>query len=110
MLVRTADVVVRDDGDLGTDGALTDAEVTALNAVAVRVHVTPFGLDGPKHARPATDLTIVAASGQMAITGDESRAPLRIPVPQAMISAAAEGVMGALVDCTLIVHRSGSTS
>ena len=51
--------------------------------------VSPFGATGPKAAWRATDLTIAAASGQVSITGDRDRAPVRISVPQAWANAAA---------------------
>ena len=38
----------------------------------------------------ATDLTLNAASGQLALTGESDRAPVRICVPQTWINAGAE--------------------
>ena len=44
---------------------------------AVWVRVTPFGLDGPRAGWRATDLGVMAASGNMYCTGDPDRAPVR---------------------------------
>jgi crotonobetainyl-CoA:carnitine CoA-transferase CaiB-like acyl-CoA transferase len=61
------------------------------------VSITPFGQDGPKAAFAATDLTLLAAGGPLALTGDEDRAPVRLSVPQAWLHAGAEAAVGALV-------------
>ncbi len=42
------------------------------------VAITPFGLDGPWAGRPATDLTLQAASGGMAPRGAVGQAPLMV--------------------------------
>jgi crotonobetainyl-CoA:carnitine CoA-transferase CaiB-like acyl-CoA transferase len=44
---------------------------------AVWVHVTPFGIDGPRSTWRASNLGVMAASGNMYCTGDPDRAPLR---------------------------------
>jgi crotonobetainyl-CoA:carnitine CoA-transferase CaiB-like acyl-CoA transferase len=97
-VLRGADIIVHDHPP-GSPAlhTLSDAELGELNPSAIRVYITPFGMDGPKAQRAATDLTIAAASGQMALSGDERHPPLRIPVPQVMHNAAAEAAMGALV-------------
>ena len=63
----------------------------------VHVSLTPYGADGPKAHWAASDLTLMASAGPMAITGDDDRPPVRISVPQAWHHAAAEGAAGALV-------------
>lgn len=57
----------------------------------------PFGATGPKADWQATDLTLVAASGQLSITGDRDRAPTRISVPQAWVNAGSEAACAALL-------------
>ena len=47
------------------------------NPGLVLVSVTPFGQSGPYAHLPATELTLYALSGQMGITGDPNREPLK---------------------------------
>src|SRR5262249_48176267 len=44
---------------------------------AVWVSITPFGLDGPRSTWRASDLGVMASSGNMYCTGDPDRAPVR---------------------------------
>ena len=69
----------------------------AANPGLITVRITPWGETGPKAGWRATDLTLFAASGQMAVTGDSDRPPVRISVPQAWLHAASEAAVGALV-------------
>lgn len=90
-LLRAADVVVdtpRWPGALVVDPAI--APDTSW------VHVTPFGMDGPRAAWLASDLGVMAASGNMFCTGDPDRAPLRCAEPAAYAHAAAEAALAAL--------------
>ena len=54
---------------------LTYEALKATNPGLVCVAITPFGMDGPKAAWPATDLTVWAASGAHELAGDADRAP-----------------------------------
>ncbi len=63
---------------------------------AVWASLTPFGLDGPRAAWRATDLGIMAASGNMYCTGDPDRAPVRCSEPAGDAHAAAELAFAAL--------------
>ncbi len=93
-LAATADVVI-DDRSLPFD---VDLEaLRADNPALVTVAVTPFGSDGPKADWLATDLTMVAASGQMIVTGDDDRPPVRVSVPQSWCHAGAQAAVGAMV-------------
>ena len=49
----------------------------AANPALVTVSISPFGGTGPKAGWPATDLTVLAAGCQLAITGDADRPPVR---------------------------------
>ena len=59
--------------------------------------ITAFGQTGPKAGYAMTDMTVMAASGPMAISGDDDRPPLRIGVPQAFLHAGAEAAGAALI-------------
>ncbi len=93
-LAAGADVVLHNDGtpfDLDL-GALRDA-----NDRLITVHITPWGETGPKVGWQATDLTLFASSGQLAVTGDSDRPPVRISVPQAWLHASAQAAVAASV-------------
>ena len=68
-----------------------------LNPALIHVNITPFGSDGPKAAWAASDITIMASAGPLALTGDEDRPPVRVSVPQAWQHAAAEAAVGVMV-------------
>ncbi|MDZ7733382.1 MAG: CoA transferase [Acidimicrobiia bacterium] len=63
---------------------------------AVWVRVTPFGLDGPRAGWTASDLGVMASSGNMWCTGDPDRAPLRCAEPTAYAHTAPEAALAAL--------------
>ncbi len=72
----------------------------AANPSLITVSLTPFGGDGPKADWAATDLTLSAASGQMALNGYLDRPPVRITAPQIWLNAGAEAACGALIALT----------
>ncbi|WP_419908582.1 CoA transferase [Candidatus Poriferisodalis sp.] len=93
-LAATADIVLHNDAtpfdvDLNT---LRDA-----NERLITVHITPWGETGPKADWSATDLTLFASSGQLAVTGDSDRPPVRISIPQAWLHASAQAAVAATV-------------
>ena len=55
------------------------------------------GRTGPYAHHLATDLTLAAMGGMMALNGDADRRPVRITVPQTWYHAAAESAVAALV-------------
>ena len=63
---------------------------------SVWVSLTPFGLDGPRSHWRASDLGVMAASGNMYCTGDPDRAPVRCSEPSGYAHAAAETAFAAL--------------
>jgi crotonobetainyl-CoA:carnitine CoA-transferase CaiB-like acyl-CoA transferase len=82
------------------------AALREANAALVTVSITPFGRGGPKDGWAATDLVVLAASGALALSGDEDRPPVRVCVPQAWLHAASDAACGALL-ALLERHRSG---
>jgi crotonobetainyl-CoA:carnitine CoA-transferase CaiB-like acyl-CoA transferase len=97
-LIAEADVLVESaaPGHLDALGLGRDV-LEAINPGLVHVSITAFGTDGPKASWAATDLTVAAASGVMALTGDEDRPPLRVSLPQSFLHAAADAAGAALV-------------
>jgi crotonobetainyl-CoA:carnitine CoA-transferase CaiB-like acyl-CoA transferase len=72
-------------------------ELSAANPRLVHVQISPFGTDGPAANWPASDLTIVALGGPVALQGVIERAPLRVSVPQVWRHAGVEAAVAALV-------------
>ncbi len=66
------------------------------------VRITPFGLDGPRATWRASDLGVMAATGNLFATGDPDRAPLRPSQPAAYAHVAGEAAFGAI--STLRAH------
>jgi crotonobetainyl-CoA:carnitine CoA-transferase CaiB-like acyl-CoA transferase len=107
-LLAGADIVIETPG---FPDAWVLEEARAPDAVWVRV--TPFGSDGPRAGWRASDLGVMAASGNMWATGDPDRPPLRCLYPAAYAHAGGEVVIAALsglwvsrgsgrvVDCSL---------
>ncbi len=99
-LIMGADVMFDsfDPGVMDSLG-LTPSEIAELNPQIIDVSITAFGGDGPKANWEHSDLTLQAAAGNMALTGDEDRSPLRAggTLPQAFGNAASEAAGAALI-------------
>jgi crotonobetainyl-CoA:carnitine CoA-transferase CaiB-like acyl-CoA transferase len=63
---------------------------------AVWVRITPFGMAGPRSGWRASDLGVMAASGNLYVTGDPDRPPVRCSEPAGYAHAGPEGAMAAL--------------
>ena len=73
-------------------------DLCALNpALDLRTSVTPYGQHGPKAKWPATELTLEAAGGRLALQGDIDRPPLPIGYPQAAFHAGAQVAADAII-------------
>ena len=83
-LVRGAAVVL-----LERDAPLVDRidALRALNSRLVVTVISPWGLDGPRAAEPASDLTLQAAGGIAWMSGRIDREPLALPFRQATMVA-----------------------
>lgn len=68
------------------------AALRAMNPALVTVSITPFGGSGPKAQWLASDLTLAAAGGILAVTGDQDRPPVRIGLPQSWLHASADAL------------------
>jgi crotonobetainyl-CoA:carnitine CoA-transferase CaiB-like acyl-CoA transferase len=90
-LLAGADVVIDTPGWPGAH-ALDPAR--APHAVWVRI--TPFGMAGPRSGWCATDLGVMAASGNMYSTGFPDRAPLRCSEPAAYAHVGPEAAIATL--------------
>jgi crotonobetainyl-CoA:carnitine CoA-transferase CaiB-like acyl-CoA transferase len=63
---------------------------------AVWVQVTPFGSSGPRAGWRASDLGVMASTGNMYCTGDPDRAPVRCTEPSAWSHVGPETAVAAL--------------
>jgi crotonobetainyl-CoA:carnitine CoA-transferase CaiB-like acyl-CoA transferase len=102
----SADVLVESEGilfweQLGLDDAAFEERFPSL----IRVCIRHFGRTGPKANFAATDLTALAASGHLYVSGAADAAPLRISVPQAHGHAAADAAVGTVI---ALLERAGS--
>jgi crotonobetainyl-CoA:carnitine CoA-transferase CaiB-like acyl-CoA transferase len=97
-LVRKADFVIESErpGTLAAWGLGHDTLATA-NPRIVTVSISAFGQTGPKAGWAESDIVLLAAGGPLFLQGDDDRAPVRLPVPQAYLHAGAEGAVAALV-------------
>ena len=96
-LVASADFVFENaaPGELDARG-LGFAALREARPDLVYVAITPFGQSGPYAQHLATDLTLSAMGGAMALNGEPDRRPVRITVPQTWHHAAVESAVGAL--------------
>ncbi len=106
-LVATADFLIEAEpvGSLVSRG-IGQAQLRDINPALIHVSITPFGSSGPKSNWAASDITLVASAGPLAMTGDEDRPPVRVAVPQAWNHAAAEAATGAMI-ALFERHQSG---
>ncbi len=107
VLAAGADVLIDSarPGTLAAFGLGPDA-LLELNPALVHASLTPFGSTGPRSGWHATDLTIMASSSAMSLTGDADRPPLRLSAPQGMRFAGAAGA-SAIVMALLDRARTG---
>lgn len=97
-LARHADVLIdTEPGGVLSVAGITHDDLLAANPRLVHATITPFGLDGPKAAWPAADLTVWAASMALLVTGDEDRPPVRMSLPQAFLHASSEAATAIVV-------------
>jgi len=95
-LAADADVLIESSpGGLGAIGLGYD-DLHALNPRLVVCSITPYGRSGPKRDQRGSDLTVLAASGNLFMTGDADRAPVRCSMPVTHYHGGAEAAGGIL--------------
>jgi crotonobetainyl-CoA:carnitine CoA-transferase CaiB-like acyl-CoA transferase len=97
-LSRRVDVVIESfpPGHLKNLGLGYEALV-ANNPRLIVTSITPFGQTGPRRHEKASDITFLAMSGLMRITGDTDRPPLRMCLDQSYYLASAHAAVGTLL-------------
>ena len=97
-LVDDADVVIESFAPGWLDARGVGREVLlARKPSLVVTSITPFGCTGPYADWSATDLTVAATTGELWLTGDVDRPPLRISSEQLFLHAGAEAAVHTLV-------------
>ena len=71
--------------------------LSRLNPRLVLTSITPFGQTGPYSRFNASDIEVSAMSGCMSLTGDPSRAPLRVTFPQSYQWTGSYAAMGTMI-------------
>ena len=96
-LARQADVLIESfpPGRLDELG-VGPAALREINPRLVHCSITPYGQTGPRRGRRGSDLTALAASGNLFMTGDADRAPLRSSMPVTHFHGGAEAATGIL--------------
>src|SRR6185369_12873645 len=95
-LAADADVLIESSpGGLDAIGLGYD-DLHALNPRLVVCSITPYGRSGPKRDQRGSDLTVLAASGNLFMTGDADRAPVRCSMPVTHYHGGAEAAGGIL--------------
>jgi crotonobetainyl-CoA:carnitine CoA-transferase CaiB-like acyl-CoA transferase len=98
-LIAGADVLIETaaPGEMAALG-LDDAALHEANPRLVHASITAFGLDGPKAGYAASDLTVWAAAGPLALTRDPaSGTPLAMAIDQAFHQAAGDAACGVMM-------------
>lgn len=105
-LVDGADVVLESErpGALARRGLGWDV-LHARNPRLILASITPWGQTGPKREWRGSDLTVLAASGNLHCTGDPDRAPVRCALPVSYYHGSLEACVGVTF---ALVHRDRS--
>ena len=102
-LAARSDVIIEtpDGGGLAAAGLGFDTIRQRIPGLIV-VSITPFGLEGPYARYRATDLTVLAAGGLLALGGYRDTEPLAIHGEQALLAA---GIFGAVAALAALYER-----
>ncbi|WP_108610581.1 CoA transferase [Aminobacter sp. MSH1] len=77
-LIRDADAVVNNlRGDQPKKLGITYVELSKINPAIVCLHISAYGRDNERAARPGYDFLMQAEAGLMSLTGDPDRSPAR---------------------------------
>jgi len=97
-LVYAADVVIESFPPDYLEGlGLGYRELSSLNPRIIITSITPFGHTGPRKDYKASDISLMALSGIMSVTGDSDRSPLRFGLDQSYCLAGTHAVIGILI-------------
>jgi crotonobetainyl-CoA:carnitine CoA-transferase CaiB-like acyl-CoA transferase len=97
-LAETADAVIESfpPGRLDELG-LGYSALRSRNPRLVLTSLSAYGQDGPYRHRPWADITVLAMSGLLWLSGDPDRPPLRMSTPQSFFQACMQATIGTLL-------------
>lgn len=72
------------------------SSMSRVNQNIILTSITPFGQSGPYRDLEASDLTLMALSGVMSLTGEPDQAPVRLPLDQGYYYANLHAAMATL--------------
>ncbi|HEY4348718.1 MAG TPA: CoA transferase [Gaiellaceae bacterium] len=104
-LVGVSDIVLQSAGADASSGQIGADEIRALNASAIHVILTPFGLDGPAAGYVSADLVRQAAGGLLWLGGYPDTEPIAAFGDQ---STLATGIFGAVAALIALAERDRS--
>lgn len=107
-LVRSADAVMNNlRGDQPAKLGLDYSALSRVNPKIVCLHISAYGRDNERAARPGFDYLMQAEAGIMSLTGDPGGAPARAGVAIVDYMSGATGAVG-LLACLLRAQKSGA--
>ncbi|MFC1845848.1 CaiB/BaiF CoA transferase family protein [Chloroflexota bacterium] len=71
--------------------------LSSENPGLIMVSITPFGQTGPYKDYEASDIVAIAMGGEMYVTGEPDRPPLRISFPQAYLHGGITGAVASMI-------------
>jgi benzylsuccinate CoA-transferase BbsE subunit len=106
-LLGTAQILLTSEGPgvLRRRG-LHPEDVTRRHPGLIHVSVSPFGLTGPWADRPASDLTLLAAGGLLALAGEADLPPVRAFGNQTSVISGVHAATAALI-AVLVLEETG---
>ena len=106
-LVRTADALLDNlRGDVPGRLGLDHASLAHLNPAIVCLHISAYGRDNERAARPGYDYLMQAEAGLMSLTGEPDGPPARYGTSTIDYMTGMTGVVG-LLACLLEARRTG---
>lgn len=97
-ILDSAQILLTSEGPAALAARGLDPEgTTSRHPALVHVSISPFGLTGPYADRPASDLTLLAAGGLLALAGDPDREPLRAWGEQTSVIGGVHAATAALI-------------
>jgi len=106
-LLASAQVLVTSQGPAILAAGGLDTETTSTRYPGlIHLAISPFGQTGPDADRPATDLTLLAAGGLLALGGDPDREPVRPWGEQSSVIVGVHAATAALI-ALLVLESTG---
>lgn len=97
-LLERAHILITSEGpEALRNKGLDPTALTRRHRQLVHLAISPFGLTGPYADRPASDLTLLAAGGLLALAGDADREPVRAWGEQSAVIAGVHAATAALI-------------